>query len=48
MAVFIFLKNVFSLFLGENVDCKKVVFLKSEAMLNFISFDSVYTLLGNL
>ena len=28
-AVFIFLQNVFSLFFGENVGCKKVVFLKS-------------------
>ena len=37
-AVFIFLQNVFSLFFGENVGCKKVVFLKSKAILYFISF----------
>ena len=37
-AVSIFLQNVFSLFFGENVGCKKVVFLKSKAILYFISF----------
>ena len=37
-AVFTFLQNVFSLFFGENVGRKKVVFLKSKAILFFISF----------
>ena len=38
-AVFIFLQNVFSLFFGENVGRKKVVFLKSKAILYFIRFE---------
>ena len=39
-AVFIFPQNVFSLFFGENVGCKKVVFWKSKAILYFISSES--------
>ena len=37
-AVIIFLQNVFSLFFGENVGRKKIVFLNSKAILCFISF----------